>query len=161
MPYLVILALVMIFLFWGMLKKQRKQAGIGSWVRDQDLDGRGKRVYRDKQTGVACKPDVVERNKVIEYKSATVEKARWVDILQLALQMKATGSKEAELRYDGNKSFSFDHHSREIKSAMRHSASIVNRMKGHLLTGIAPKATPTQKRCAVCTFQNVCTEAVR
>jgi len=162
MPYLVILALVMIFLFWGMLKKQRKQAGIRRWVKDQDLDGRGKRLYHDKQTGVVCKPDVVERNKVIEYKSATVDKkARWVDILQLALQMKATGSKEAELRYDGNKSFSFDQNSREMKSAIRNAASIVNKMKGHLLAGIAPKATPTLKRCAACTFQNVCRESVQ
>jgi hypothetical protein len=162
MSYLVFISLVMIVLFWGLLRKQQKQAGIRGWVRDQDLDGNGKRLYRDKQIGVVCKPDVVERNRVIEYKSATVDKQpRWVDILQLALQMKATGSQQAELRYAQNKRFSFDQNSREIRSAMKNAVNIVKKMKWHLLAGIAPKATPSQKRCAMCTFRVECTEAVQ
>jgi hypothetical protein len=162
MPYLVIVVVIMIMLFRSILKKQRQQAGIKGWVKDQDLDGKGKRIYRDKQTGVTCKPDVVESNRVIEYKSAVVDtKPKWVDLLQLALQMKATGAKEAELRYDKNKKFSFNKDSGEIRAAMKKAENIVGKMRWHLLSRIAPNGTPTRNRCSACTFQRECTDAIR
>lgn len=162
MPYLVLFIVALILLFWGNLIKRRKQAGIQGWIKDQDLDGRGRRLYKDQRTGVVCKPDVVERHRVIEYKSAIVDKKpRWVDMLQLALQIKSTGSESGELRYGQNKSFSFKRNSKEIRSAMNKAVGIVKRMRWHLMIGVAPKGTPTRKRCAVCVFSRECLEAAK
>ena len=162
-PYLVTLAIstAIICMFWILLRKQREQSCIKGWVKSQDLDGRGKRVYRDPQLGVSCKPDVVERNRVIEYKSADIEKkARWVDMLQLALQMKLTGKPEGTLQYPRN-NFSFKVDSREMRNAMTAAAAILKKMRWHLQAGIAPKATPTKRRCAVCVFAGECSYAIR
>jgi hypothetical protein len=95
MAYLLAAVVVaVIYGLWRVLEKQRKQSGYTGWVLSQDLDGRSKKIYRDNQDGISSKPDVVERKKVIELKSAAIEgKARWIDILQLALEMKTTGKK--------------------------------------------------------------------
>ena len=143
------------------LTKQRHQAGIRGWVRDNDLDGKGKRIYRDEQTGVTCKPDVVVHDGVIEYKSASVDKPRWVDLLQLAIQMNAAGLQHGELRYAQDKRFSFNHNSAEMRAASKKALDIVNRMRWHLKNSITPKGTPTQRRCAVCVFIRQCPEAVK
>ncbi len=50
------------------LRKQRKKAGVRLWIVGQDLDGSGSQVYRNPDIGLSCKPDVVERNRIIEHK---------------------------------------------------------------------------------------------
>jgi hypothetical protein len=37
---------VIVVLMYMLLKRQKKQAGVKGWVLDQDLDGKGKRIYR-------------------------------------------------------------------------------------------------------------------
>ena len=161
MHYLVFIIMLFAFVFGVSLRRQKKRANIKGWVKTADLNGKSKHVYRDERSQISCKPDVVQRNKVIEYKSATINgKARWVDLLQLALELLTTGKKEGELRYS-NKSFTFQKDDSEIKAATRNALKIADRMKWHLLSGIAPKATPSPKRCAKCVFMKVCPEAVR
>lgn len=165
MPYMVIIIITITLLrFWRTLKKQQEQAGIRGWVKDQDLDGRGKKIYRDQHTGVVCKPDVVEEeNRVIEFKSNTVNEGRprSVDVLQLALQMKITGAREGQLRYANNKCFNFLLDSLDIQNALIKIEAVVKAMKESLRQGTAPRATPTKRRCAVCTFGKECSEAIR
>ena len=143
---------VVCIVLWKVLQKQRKQAGITSWVQSQDLDGKGKKVYRDKKAKISSKPDVVTSDRVIEYKSASVEsRARWVDIMQLAIQMKTAGKKLGELRYS-NKRFSYKWEDMDIRFALRHALAVAEKMRWHLWSRIAPPATPSNKRCAICKF---------
>jgi CRISPR/Cas system-associated exonuclease Cas4 (RecB family) len=159
MHYLVIILVLIAVVLWGRLRKQKRRAHIKGWVETADLNGKSRHIYRDAKAGVSCKPDVVVRSRVIEYKSASVEgKARWVDLLQLALQLKTTGKPEGELRYS-NKSFVFQRDDSEIKAAMRNALKIADRMRWHLLARIAPKATPSPRRCAKCVFMKECPEA--
>ena len=145
---------------WKILNKQRRQAGISGWVQTQDLDGKSKKVYRNKKNGISSKPDVVERNKVIEFKSATVNgRARWVDVMQLAMQMNTTGKKQGELRY-ANKWFNFRWEDSDIRFALRHSLAIAEKMRWHLWSRIAPPATPSEKRCAICRFGAECPDSM-
>ena len=158
----VVVVTALVSLFWFILKKQREQAGVSGWIKDQDLDGKGRKLYRDRETGVVCKPDIVESNKVIEVKSASVgNKPRWVDILQLALQMKATGSKRGALWYDQGKKFDFTNEHRKIRSATKIAHTIVQRMRWHLKTKTPPKATPTANRCRSCKYGGGCSKSMR
>ena len=142
MLYFALIIIILTVSLWGILGKQKKQANIAGWVEAADLNGEGKQVYWDEKTDISCKPDVVERNKVIEYKSSSIEgKVRWVDLLQLALQLTATVKKEGELRY-ANKSFVFQKDNLEIRAATRNALKIASRMCQHILAGIPPKATP-------------------
>ena len=160
MLYFALIIILLAVALWGLLRKQKRQANITGWVETVDLNGKGRQVYRDEQAGISCKPDVVERNKVIEYKSAAANgKARWVDLLQLALQIQATGKSEGELRYS-NKSFFFKKDDSVMKSAMRNALKISNLMRQHLSAGTPPKATPSLNRCAKCVFLKECPEAV-
>ena len=160
MLYLVLIIMVLTSALWGLLGKQKRQAKITGWVETADLNGKGKQVYRDEKAGISCKPDVVEWNKVIEFKSAAANgKARWVDLLQLALQIKTTGKSEGELRYS-NKSFYFKKDDPVMKSATRNAIKISNRMRWHLSTFTPPKATPSLNRCAKCVFLKECPDAV-
>lgn len=162
MHYLVIVAVLVVLFIYSRLERQKKQADIKGWIVNQDLDGKGKRIYRDKQTGISCKPDVVERNKLIEYKSASVKgKARYSDILQVAAQMIATGMSESELRYDQGVKFTFKKKSAEMSAAMNKVRGIVKRMQWHLSSRITPKGTPTRNKCSVCRFGKECSDAVR
>ncbi|MFA5105302.1 MAG: hypothetical protein WC527_09065, partial [Candidatus Margulisiibacteriota bacterium] len=141
-------------------KRQRKQAGIKGWVIDQDLDNRGKRIYRNEKSGISCKPDVVEHNRIIEVKSAKVNgKARYADILQVAAQLIATGKEKAELTYGNGKRFNFEKSDKAIKKAMKHVGWISQRMRWHLLTKIAPKGTPLKNKCASCMYKRECSDA--
>jgi hypothetical protein len=160
MLYFALIIILLAVALWGLLRKQKRQANITGWVETADLNGKGRQVYRDEQAGISCKPDVVERSKVIEYKSAAANgKARWVDLLQLALQIQATGKSEGELRYS-NKSFYFKKDDPAMKTATRNALKISNRMRWHLLAGSPPKATPSLNRCAKCVFLKECPEAV-
>lgn len=154
------LVAVVIIGLWAALRKQRKLAGIAGWVQSQDLDGRGKRVYRDRKTGISSKPDVVERDRVIEYKSASVDQqARWPDMMQLAMEMHTASKPRAELRY-ANKRFAFKRDDRQMKAALREALGIAGRMRRHLLAGTAPAARPDPRRCGSCLFSTECAEAV-
>ncbi len=160
MLYFALIVIIFAVALWGLLRKQKRQANITGWVETADLNGKGRQVYRDEQAGISCKPDVVERDKVIEYKSAAANgKARWVDILQLAVQMKTTGKSEGELRYS-NRSFFFKKDDPTIKSAVRNVLNISDRMRWHLSAGTSPKATPSPNRCAKCVFLKECPEAI-
>ena len=156
---LVIAALVVILNIYRRLRDQRRKAGIRGWVLDQDLDGKGQTVYRDARLGVSCKPDIVQRRRIIEYKSATVHgKARSGDILYVASQMLATGKDEAELRY-ANTKFVFARNSTQMQAAMHKVRSIIGEMRRHLSLSTAPKGTPTKNKCTKCVFKASCTEA--
>jgi CRISPR/Cas system-associated exonuclease Cas4 (RecB family) len=162
MLYLALVLTIVALFTWSVYQKRKRNAGITGWVKTQDLDGRSSRVYRDEKAGISCKPDVVMRNKVIEYKSAPSNgRPRWVDMLQVALQMKATGKRKAELRYGNNEKFSFQQDDPEMQAATRKALSIADRMRNHLRQGIAPKGTPSAARCAKCAFHNQCPEAIR
>ena len=159
--YLLALFAVITALMVIKIIKTRKRAGIRGWVNSQDLDGRGKRVYRDQRTGISAKPDIVERGRVIEYKSAHVpEKARRSDVLQVAAEMIATGRKEGELRYGNNKRFRLHKSKAETRSVMKEVLSIAERMRWHLFKSKVPKAMPARKKCAKCIFQRECSDAI-
>ena len=156
----VVVVAVITAVLWKVLKKQRMQAGITGWVLTQDLDGNSKKVYRDRKNGISSKPDIVERKKVIEVKSATADiRARWVDILQLAMEMQTSGKRQGELRY-ANKRFLFKWQDSEIRAALRHALAISEKMRWHLRSRIAPPATPSDRRCAVCKFGAECPESL-
>jgi CRISPR/Cas system-associated exonuclease Cas4 (RecB family) len=157
---IVVVVIVNIFGMYMLLKRQRRQAGIKGWVVDQDLDGKSKRIYRDEKTGISCKPDVVELDRIIEVKSAKVEgKARYSDILQVAAQLIATGRKKAELSYADGKRFIFDKGGKVMKHAMKRVDAISRQMRWHLMSRIAPKGTPTPNKCAVCMYKRECPDA--
>jgi len=161
--YIVVLfAVIMVMVMYKQLANRRQQAGIRGWVKSQDLDGKGSRVYRDRRTGISAKPDVVESGRVIEFKSAAVEhKPRRSDVMQVAAEMIATGQSEGELRYGNNKRFRFQKSEAGTKSVMKDVVRIAELMRWHLLKGKAPKAMPARRKCAKCAFLNDCPDAVR
>ncbi len=158
MAVFLITAIILIALM-AALRRKRRQAGIRGWVKAQDLHGMGRRVFQDPKTGIICKPDVVERKRIIEYKSAFAgSRARPQDLLLIAAQLMATGAAESELRY-ANRRFTFTRESREIQGAMKFVAEIVDKMKSHLRNRTAPKATPSPGRCRACRFGAECPES--
>ncbi len=149
-----------VYVLWKILDKQRRQAGITSWVQSQDLDGKSKKVYRDKKAKISSKPDVVTSDRVIEYKSCAANgKARWVDIMQLAMQMKTAGKKLGELRYS-NKHFAFKWEDMNIRFALRHALAIAEKMRWHLWSRIVPPANPSERTCAICKFGAECPDSL-
>lgn len=161
MLIMALFVVAVVLLLFAKLRKERKKAGIRGWVVDQDLDSRGNRVYRDSGLGISCKPDVVERNRIIEYKSAAVKgRARHGDILYVAAQMMATGKAEADLRY-ANRGFTLQRDSPEMRAAMHKVRSIMSRMRRALALHIIPRGTPTPGRCRVCTFSKECPDRAR
>lgn len=157
--YIVAFAALIIMAMYKLLVTRRRQAGIRGWVKSQDLDGRGNRVYRNYQSGISAKPDVVEGGRVIEEKSAEVkDKARRSDILQVAAEMVATGLEEAELRYGNNKRFQFHKNSLLIQETVKEVKKITERMNWHLRRHITPKGTPSRKKCAKCSFHGECSD---
>ena len=69
--YIVLFAIAVIVVLWsyGKLQKKKKAANVNGWVKSQDLDGKSNKVYRNYKAGISAKPDIVEGDKVIEYKS--------------------------------------------------------------------------------------------
>ncbi len=161
MGVFLITAIILIALV-AALRRKRRQAGIRGWVVAQDLHGMGHRVFQDPKTGIICKPDVAERKRIIEYKSAFGgSRARPPDVLLIAAHLMATGAAEAELRYYPDRRFTFTRESREIQDAMKSVAEIVDKMKSHLRNRTAPKATPSPGRCRACRFGAECPDSVR
>ena len=160
--YLVfIIAAIVVLIMYGNLFRQKKRAGVRKWVKSQDLDGRGDRVYRNYQAGISAKPDVVEGRRVIEHKSAEVKnKARYSDILQVTAEMIATGLDEGELRYGNNRRFQFIKDSPMMRGMIRKVQGITSRMNWHLVMRISPKGTPTKNKCARCIAKTVCSDAM-
>lgn len=151
---LILLAVFTIILgSWILLLKRRSQAGVSGWVKDSDLKGEGKQ-YFDGTTGVATKPDVVLRGKVIEVKSYPALNSPFKgDILQAAAEMNAAGVGRAEIHYP-NKSFRIKNSAQLRESLM----CVSQAMQEHLKRRQAPKGTPTTRKCLVCEFKAVCPE---
>jgi len=161
MLVLAFVAFTVVVIAYFRLLKLRRKAGLRSWVVDQDLDGQGGKIYRNAELGLSCKPDVVERNRVIEHKSSTVKgKARHGDILYVAAQLLVLEKKEGDLRY-ANKSFSMSRESAQMQAAMQKVRSIIGQMRRALRLGEAPRATPTPGKCRACMFRSECPEAAR
>jgi CRISPR/Cas system-associated exonuclease Cas4 (RecB family) len=162
MLYIVVLvAAITAIVLYRSLNKNRKKADVRGWVKSQDLHGKGERVYRNQQAGISAKPDVVEGNRVIEYKSSEAKNKPYrSDILQVAAEMTATGLKEAELRYAKGVKFAFKKQSTEMQSAMKQVNWIAGRMRWHLMSRIAPRGTPTPNKCAKCIFHKECSQAM-
>jgi CRISPR/Cas system-associated exonuclease Cas4 (RecB family) len=160
--FILFVAIITIMMLYGRLQSKRKAAGIQGWVKSQDLDGKGRRLYRDYQNGITAKPDVVEGNKVIEYKSAPIgDKARRTDILQLAAEMMATGARNAELRYGNDKRFGYTKQTPIIQSSMKRIVGISKQMDWHLLKRSAPRGNPRPGKCIKCAYRLICSDAVK
>ena len=155
-----LVAAIAVFIMYRKLVNKKKEAGVEGWVKSQDLDGRGGRVYRNHQARISARPDVVESNRVVEHKSAHVNhKARYPDVLQVTAEMIATGLDKAELRYGNDQTFKFQKDTPLIRSATRDVRRITERMYWHLKRGVSPKGTPTRNKCAKCNFRNNCSDA--
>ena len=138
---------------WIILLKQRSQAGISGWIMDSDLKGEGKK-YFDRATGIVAKPDVVLRGKVIEVKSYPALNSPFKgDILQAAAEMNAVGAGKAEIHYP-NQRFLVKNTTQLRDSLMR----VYQAMQEHLERSMAPKGTPTTRKCQVCEFNADCPE---
>jgi CRISPR/Cas system-associated exonuclease Cas4 (RecB family) len=130
-------------------------------VVDQDLDGKSDRIYRNAELGLSCKPDIVERDRIIEHKSSIVKgKARSGDILYVAAQLLVTEKKEGDLRY-ANRSFPLRRESAQMQAAMQKVRSIMGQMRRALRLHEAPRGTPTPGKCRACSFRYECPEAAR
>jgi CRISPR/Cas system-associated exonuclease Cas4 (RecB family) len=161
MYILLLVALLTITVLYGRLHRKRKAAGLQGWVKSQDLDGKSRRIYRDHQNGISAKPDIVERNKVIEYKSALIgDKARRSDVLQLTAEMLAAGARNGELRYGNDKSFKFTEETPIIQSSVKRIAWISEQMDWHLLKRSAPRGTARFGKCTKCAYRFTCPDAV-
>lgn len=146
-------AFTIILRSWFILLKRRSQAGISGWVIESDLKGEGKQ-YFDRTTGVAAKPDVFLRGKVIEVKSYPALNSPFKgDILQAGAEMSAAGVDQAEIHYP-NKSFRIKNSAQLRESLMRVSQAMLE----HLKRRQAPKGTPTTRKCLVCEFNGICPE---
>lgn len=150
---IVILALTLA-VGYKILYTQREKAGVSGWVTYQDLDGKGK-IYRNNATGISCKPDVISGGKIIEHKSGSGARGPHAgDILQVGATMLATGIKESELQY-ANKAYAV----KATPELINKVTEIRNRMRHFLGNKVAPKGTPTSKRCSVCEFGMECPES--
>ncbi len=160
--------LIAIFIFAAVLlilvltlRRQKRRAGISGWVKDQDLDGGGKRLYYSPEINIVCKPDIIEGKKVTEHKSADViGYPPPYDILQLAAQILAVGADSGDLQYPES-TFVFTREHPEIQDAFSKLKKITWKMEEHLRENKPPEATPTLGRCRVCEFRNECGEAAR
>jgi CRISPR/Cas system-associated exonuclease Cas4 (RecB family) len=162
MLYMALFLTTVMICIYSTYRNRKRTAGITGWVKTQDLDGLSRTVYRDQKSGISCKPDVVEKTRVIEYKSSPGHgRARWVDMLQVALQMRATGKNEGELRYGNNESYKLHKNDPAMRAASNRALKIVQQMQNHLRMRRAPKSTPSAKRCAGCVFLDQCPEAIR
>lgn len=158
MGVLALVALVVAVIALLALRRQRGKAGIRSWVMDQDLEGKGRKVYHNPSMGLSCKPDVVERRRIIEYKSAAAKgRARPGDILYVAAQLLSTGKKEVVIRYADN-AFVFQGNSARIQAAMQRVRSILGQMRRALKLQEIPRGTPTPNKCRVCMFSSACSD---
>lgn len=164
MPIFILLAIVLllIYLTWQRMLKLRKAAGVKGWVRSQDLDGRGRTNYVNTRYGVMCKPDILTKDRsqkrVVEYKSGRAKGNQpWPGhLLQLAAEMIATGAAEGELQYGDGKKFVYDINHPEMRKTMKQVVAIMSEMRRHIAAGSEPKATPSAKKCAICTFGKEC-----
>jgi hypothetical protein len=156
----VIVATVIIVALVQKLKRERKIAGgIQNWVVDNDLFGNGSRIYRNYQYRISGKPDVLERRRVIEHKSAVVNgDAKKGDLRQVAALMVATGVGKASLQY-ANKTFELSGKSREMLSHVRDVKKLSPIMLRHHNQRSAPKGNPYHKKCRKCEFRARCSDA--
>jgi hypothetical protein len=159
MPIFLLIICALIIILMVKLRKERNEANTGGWILDQDLDGKGKLIYRNKQLGISCKPDVLERNRIIEDKSATVGDApRYGDVLQVAAQILATGKRQSQLRYS-NKTFDLPRDSAIMQSAMKRVRDLAPLMRRHLNSRIVPRGNAGVKKCMKCQFRTSCPDS--
>jgi CRISPR/Cas system-associated exonuclease Cas4 (RecB family) len=157
-----LITLIAIIMIYGSLRKKRRAAGLQGWVKSHDLDGKSQHIYRDYRNGISAKPDIVEGDKVIEYKSASMgDKARRTDILQLTAEMMAAGAKKAELRYGNDKRFEFTKNTPIIQSSVKRIGWITEQMNWYLLKRSAPRGNPRPGKCVKCAYRSVCPDAAK
>ncbi len=144
--FLVIIALVIV--------KRRIELGLAGRIKENDLAGKGT-VNVDTSLGIVAKPDILVGNKVIEVKSAKVNKPYTGDVLQLAATAIASNAKKGELRYS-NKTFKLEAPSRFRPLVKK----IAAKMRFHLKYKIPPPATPSPGKCRKCMFRDMCEEAM-
>ena len=155
-----LISIVIIIVFIWRLEQQHKKSGVQGWVVDQDLDGGSDRIYRNSQLAISCRPDVVERNRTIEDKSADIrDKPRWGDVMQVAAQVLATGKEEASIRYP-NRTFNLHKKNPLMQNAIKEVKMIGPLMRRHLETRIAPKGKPSRKKCTWCEFRSSCPDVL-
>lgn len=160
---LIILAIVIILTFrtWRSLKRKRQKAGVKGWVVSQDLDGKGKDYYVNRQIGLICKPDVLEKNRVAEYKSSTAADRPYPgDLVQLAAEMMTTGAQVGVLKYKNGKTFTFKATDPVMKQAIQRALNIMAQMRKSLVTNIPPAGTPTVNKCKSCPVNKQCSFSI-
>ncbi len=143
--FLVIIALVIL--------KRRIELGLAGRIKENDLAGKGT-VNIDTSLGIVAKPDILVGNKVIEVKSAKVNKPYTGDVLQLAATALVTNANKGELRYP-NRSFRLEDPSRFRPLIEK----IATRMRFHLKYRVPPPAAPSPGKCIKCMFRDICEEA--
>jgi CRISPR/Cas system-associated exonuclease Cas4 (RecB family) len=157
---LLAVAVIIVLMFHNNLNQKRKTAKIEGWVETQDLDARSPKVYRNYAVGISAKPDIVEKDKVTEFKSKPGgDKARRSDIVQLTAEMLATGKKKGELRYGNDKRFLFTKDTPIIQKSVKRIAWISEQMKWHLQHRSAPGGTFRPGKCSKCAYRTECRDA--
>jgi CRISPR/Cas system-associated exonuclease Cas4 (RecB family) len=156
----VIVATVIIVALVNKLKRERKKAGgIQGWVVDNELSGNGGHIYRNYKHRISGRPDVLERGRVIEYKSAAVSgDARKGDLMQVAALMVATGVDKAALQYE-NKTFNLSKENPIMRPHVKEVKKLSPVMLQHLKKRNAPRGNPYPKKCRKCEFRARCSDA--
>jgi len=156
----VTIATVIIVALFSKLKRERIKAnGIRGWVVDNDLSGNGDRIYRNYEHRISGKPDVLERGRFIEYKSAAVSgNAKKGDLMQVAALMVATGVDEAALQYD-NKTFNLSRESSLMRPHVTEVKKLSPVMLQHIKKRRPPRGNPYPKKCGKCEFRARCLDA--
>ena len=155
---IIIAAIVMIVLTLK-LNKERKRANIRGWVVDNDLNGNRSRIYRNYQYKISGRPDVLERGRLIEHKSAVIHgNAKKGDLRQIAALMVATGVDNAALQY-ANKTFNLYKNSPEMQSHVREVIKQGPMMLQHLRRKTIPHGNPYPLKCRKCEFRYRCPDA--
>jgi CRISPR/Cas system-associated exonuclease Cas4 (RecB family) len=159
--FAIVIILILTFRSWSSLKRKRQKSGVKGWVVSQDLDGKGKDYYVNKQIGLMCKPDVLEKNGVAEYKSsAAAAKPYAGDLVQLAAEMMATGAHVGVLKYKNGKTFTFNDTDPVMKQAIQRALNIMAQMRKSLATNIPPAGTPTANKCMACPVNRQCSYSI-
>ncbi len=154
-----IATIIMIFLF-KKLKRERINAGnLQGWVIDHDQNDMRSRIYRNYQYRISGRPDVLERGRVIEHKSAIVHgSAKKGDLRQVAALMVATGVDNAALQY-ANKTFNLSKNNPEMQSHIREVIKQSPMMLKLLKNRTAPRGNPYSQKCRKCEFRSKCPDA--
>ena len=113
-------------------------------------------IFRNEQYRISSKPDVVERDRVIEQKSAVVKGApKPGDLMQVAAQMISANKNKAALQY-ANKTFNLTQNSPAMQPYLQKVKELSPIMRRYWNTGTVPKGKPSPNKCKGCQFKNIC-----